>query len=501
MVNKIDSNTVGLRIAEEVQGQIGVLPGELGNPGTPNWVAYAPNQYGEFGSTIKTQARNPISAGRQRLKGNVVDLDAVAGFQIDYTTDSMFNQLQGFMFADWRLKPTAPVTAVSGTAYTVGASATSYLAGDLVFVAGSAIPGNNGLKTVTGNTSTTVQVAGLTAEAAPPATMQITKVGIQAAAGDITVTVGGGVAQLNSTVFNFTTLGLIPGEWFYIGGDAALTRFDTVANNGFARVASVTARAIVLDRQPVSTMPFGNPGMAADTAAAKTIRLFTGHVIKNEADPGLIKTRSYQQERSMGVAGYEYVIGTVPNTMEIAVSSAQKITVELGYIGLDTQEVLAQKAGNRPALVSEPMFNSTSDFSRLRTINENTNATLYTYLTEMRLTINNGLEPAKSVAQLGGFDINLGDFAVAGTSKVYFTSNDAVLAVRNNADVSTDFAIVSKNVGWLYDVPLLTLGGGRRTVEKDKAVMMDLTSDAAAHPTLSHTLLVTHYPYLPNVAQ
>lgn len=496
MAGKIDSNIVSGRIAKEIVGQVGTLVA------SPIWYPLAPNSYGEFGSTVKTVARNPISAGRQRLKGNVVDLDAVGAFQVDFTSGFMRELLPGFLFADWRDKPAPFPTAVTAAAYTVGAAASNFATGQLVFASGFAIPGNNGLKAVTGTTGTSVQVAGLTAEASPPAGAVLTKVGIQAGAGDITVTVGGGSAQLNSTVFDFTTLGLIPGEWLYIGGDASITRFATPQNNGFARVRSITATQIVLDRQPTVEVLNGTPGMIADAGAGQTIQLFIAHAIKNEADPALIKTQSYQIERQFASNVFEYLIGAVPNTLEIQVSSAQKITVEVGFIAIDSEDTLTvAKAGARPPLLSEVAYNATSDFSRLRTAEENVAATLYTYLTETRLTINNNVEAAKSVAKLGAFDVNLGDFAVAGTTKAYFVKSEAVVAVRNNADVSTDFAIVTKNVGWLFDQPLLTLGNGRRTVEKDKAVYIDLTSDAAAHPIYNHTLLVNYFPYLPNVAQ
>ena len=89
MVNKVDANFTGLRYAKEVQGQPGVLPGEEGNGGVAVWQELEPNSYSDFGAEVTTTARSPITAGRQKKKGRVTDLDASGGFQIDFTGNNM----------------------------------------------------------------------------------------------------------------------------------------------------------------------------------------------------------------------------------------------------------------------------------------------------------------------------------------------------------------------------------------------------------------------------
>lgn len=488
--NKIDSNITGLRYAEEVFGSIGVLPG------SPVWNPLEPNSYGEFGPQVSMTARNPITQSRQRKKGLVTDLDATAGFQSDFVQTSLYDLMQGFFFADWREKPNAEPTAVTGTGYTVGASASDYATNDLVFAEGFTNSANNGLKLVTGTTGTSVQVSGLSAEASPPSGAKITKVGIQGASADITVTVSSGEATIGSTAADFTDLNVIPGEWIFIGGDATAELFATAANNGFARVKSVTANAIVLDRQPNT--------MVTDAGTGKTIRLFVGHLIKNENDPNLIKCRSYQMERSLGTGGYEYVKGAVANTLEIKVTTADKVTVDLGFVGTDAEQRTTgegAKTGTRPDVPEEDAFNSSSDFSRLRLLNEDTAATLFTYLTEMTVTINNGITPSKSIGTLGAFDVTAGDFVAAGSVTAYFTDVSAVQAVRANNDISLDFAMVKSNSGWVFDVPLISLGDGRATVEKDTEIKLPLTLEGAEHPTLHHTMAGVSFTYLPTAAE
>lgn len=485
MPNKIDSNRTGLRYAEETIGSPGVLPG------SPVWYPLQPNSYGEFGAQITTVARAPINAARQLKKGMVTDLDATAAFQSDFLQESLYDLMQGFFFADWRKKPHVHPTAVTATAYTV-ASSTGFVAGDLVEAFGFGVAGNNGLKQVTSVTGTTILCAGLAVEASPPAGDIVRKVGVQAASADINAAVSPN--RLTSTALNFTNLGLIPGEWVFVGGDLAAEKFNTAGLTGFCRILSISANALVFDRVPST--------WAVEAGTGKTIRLFFGDVIRTENDPSLIKARTYQMERSLDSAGYQYIKGCSANTMEIKVTSADKVTVDFGFVGID-EEFTAfglPKSGTRPNSPDEPAFNSSSDFSRLRATNDDTSLALFSNLMELNLSINNNVAPSKSIAVLGAFDTTAGDFVASGSVTAYFTDTTAVAAVRTNANVSLDFAMVKRNAGWVFDLPLISLGDGRATVEKDKEIMLPLTMDGAQHPTLLHTMLAVCYFYLPTVA-
>ena len=106
-VVKIPSNDTGLSYAEEDS------PGVL--PVTPVWYPLEPNSYSDFGGSLKTIARNPINASRQRSKGVITDLDAQGGFESDVTLENLKDILQGFFLADLRYKDKLTVTSVSGS--------------------------------------------------------------------------------------------------------------------------------------------------------------------------------------------------------------------------------------------------------------------------------------------------------------------------------------------------------------------------------------------------
>ncbi len=489
MPNKIDSNLTGLRYADELT--LGALPGS-----GVVWKPLEPNSYGDFGSNTSTTPRNPLSASRQRQKGVVTDVDASGSFDSDLTLDNMYDLLQGFFFADWRKKDEDPATAVTAGAYTIASGGTDFRANDLILGSGFAVVANNGLKPVTASTGTSVTATGAVVEASPPAGAKIKRVGHQFASGDATIAVSGGIASLNTTTKDCTQLGLIPGEWIWIGGDLAAENFiNATVNKGFARVASVTTNKITFDKTSFT--------FVTDAGTAKTVRIFIGDVLKNENDPLLIKQRSYHLERSLGTAGYEYLKGSVPNEMTFQLSGQSKATVNLSFVSTVSEEVAVGgvKAGTRPDLTtSNVAFNTSADFSRLR-LDKTDQTGLASYLMEASLKINNGVTPMKALGVLGSVDVSLGDFAVTGDVTAYFSDITAIASVKSNADISFDFALCTRNAGMLLDMPLLALGNGRLQVAKDTPIKLPVSLDGAAHATLKHTLLCTHYSYLPAAAE
>jgi len=503
---KIDSNVTGLRYAEEECLK------EL--PLAPVWHPLEPNGYNDFGGQVTTIARNPINPSRQRKKGVITDLDASGGFGQDLTQNGLTRLLQGFFFADIREKATTaptngaavPLTGVvaADSEYEAAAGLAIFGTGSLIFASGFDQAANNGLKQVTGSTATAVTVNETLVDETPTAAAKLQTVGYQFASGLVNINVSGSYPRLvrASGALDFTTFGLVPGEWVFIGGDAAATRFSTAGNNGFARVRQVGADFIEFDKTGAT--------MAAETGTSKTIRLFFGNVLKNERQANLIKRRSYQLERTLGEDAdgtmSEYLVGAVASELSLQVRQADKVTVDLSFIATDNEQrpgIQGPKAGTRPDLIESPAFNTSSDFSRIKMHvisagNPNPNP-LFAFLTELTLTINNNVQPNKAIAVLGAFDVSAGTFQVGGNVTAYFADIAAVQAVRNNADVTLDFALVKNNAGMVWDVPLIALGEGRLNVEQDQPITLPLSMDAAEGGT-GHTLLFNEFPYLPNAA-
>lgn len=511
LLNKIDSNVTGLRYAEEESYRV--------LPTTPDWIPLEPNAYPDFGGQVTTVARNPINPSRQRSKGVVVDLEAGAAYESDITQTNLQDLLQGFFFADLRRKPeygdgSGVITAVATTddSYAGTGINTNFVAGDLIFASGFTNAGNNGLKLVSSVSSGKVIVStNLVDEASPPAAAKIVAVGYQAATGDIDVDMSGSLPALTSTTLDFTTLGLIPGEWIYIGGDAAGVKFTTAANNGFARVRTIAANRLTLDKTELT--------MVTEANTTATIQLFFGRVLKNETG-SLIKRRSYQFERTLGAPDTdnpsdvqaEYITGCVANELEISIPTASKAMMTLNFLGAQHEvqdATTGVKTGNRPDLVEADAFNTSSDVARIKLAAvSSTDAAptpLVAYVTELTLSINNNASTNKAVGVLGAFEVTAGTFEVGGEMTAYFAEVSAIEAVQNNSDITMDMHLVKANAGISIDMPMIALGDGKANVEQDQPITLPLSMEAATgaklDTNLNHTMLMVFWDYLPDAAE
>src|SRR5690606_2904278 len=131
---------------------------------------------------------------------------------------------------------------------------------------------------------------------------------------------------------DFAAACIIPGEWIFVGGDAAAERLDNEANNGFKRVREVTDTYIVIDK---SDLP-----MVAEAAATKTITIYLGRVLKNESARADIVRKSMQFERTLGSLDgleppqAEYLIGAVASEMTLNMPMQDKITADFSVIAI-----------------------------------------------------------------------------------------------------------------------------------------------------------------------
>lgn len=510
-VNSIDSNTTGLAIAEEVCP--GILPGEQGFTGTPVWIAQEPNSYSDFGGGVTLTARNPINPSRQNQKGVVTDLDASGGFNQDVTLANTVRRLQDFFYANIRQKPTTapmngtltPVTAVAtDTGYAIDKATTlGFKAGHIVNVGGFSWAGNNGRKLLTGATATGVQADGLAAEASPPANANLSVVGFRFAAGEASIVAPvGDLPRLVVTTADFTALGLIAGEWIFIGGDVATTRFNN--NVGFARIKSVSAKTLILDKTDFASTA------VAEAGGTKTVEIYFGDIIKNEKDPALIVHRSVQLRRTLGKDAVgiqsEYLVGAFANQFTLTVPSAGKLTSDLTYVA-QTNELRPGSVGVKPGLevqvAAQGAFNSADNLARIKLAKVDPTTgnpiPLVAFMSDLSLTINNNVSMSKALGKLGSFSQRAGNFVVGGSVNGYFADLQAVQAVRDNATVTLDVIAYKENRGMVWDIPALSLGGGRVNVEQDQSIMLPLENNAY-ESEFGHTLQFQSFAYLPTVA-
>ncbi|MHA1812689.1 MAG: phage tail tube protein, partial [Candidatus Thorarchaeota archaeon] len=508
LVPKIDSNVTGLAYQEETS--LGVA-----NPANP-WKELEPNSYSDFGPSVTNVARAPIVNDRQRKKGVLTDLDASGGFSGDLTQEVLPDIAQGVFYADLEAKDEANATDVTVTSsYTVTTpEGTPYLVDDLIWVSGMDDAENNGLKTVASSTATTIVVVETLVDAAAQ-TGTIRRVGHEWAAGDLDVTAPAGYPTIDSTLKDLTELGLIPGEWIFVGGDdPTATTGDQFAgagaavNNGWKRVRSIAAGSMVIDKSDAT--------MIAETGA-EPVRIFFGaRRLRNRGIAADIVRRSYQIERQLGYsdtdhdvpAGFqqaEYMEGAVASTLQVNIATADKMTFDIGFMGTTFSQVSShasadqRKVGSsRLQLVESEAYNSSSDVSRINmsqhSLTDEAPTQLFAYIQDLNFTIDNTLTANKAVGVLGAFDITAGIFAVSGSLNAFYADTATTTLIQTNADVSIDFHVSKANQGMSIDFPLVTLGDGRPNVEADAAIMVPITFEAASgakiDPALDHTILI-----------
>jgi len=184
------------------------------------------------------------------------------------------------------------------------------------------------------------------------------------------------------------------------------------------------------------------------------------------------------------------------------IKTADKITAEIEFLGLSAADEVSAKSGTRPTLEAGlSAYNSSSDLMKLALYDEDGN-NLSSYITDLKLSVNNNAEILKAAGVLGGFDVSVGDFIVNGSLTAYFVNNNAVSAIRENLSVSISFFLGrgSDNSGWYFDVPNITLGDGKKVVEKDKPITLPLSMEASEDSTFNYTMELLNFKYLPELA-
>lgn len=484
------------------------------------WIPLEPNSYSTWGVDTKTVQRETLNISRQTAKGTITERDVAAAFQSDFTQTNLAQIMQGFFFADVAEKPaTKPTngTAVTIASVAVGSFTTSaaptevFLGKHIALSSGFAASLNNGPMLVSGVAGNVISAAPLyggatVVDAAPAAGSKLKAVGFQLTAAAVLAGLLVVPTTLTDTGVDFTTMRLTIGEWLYIGdiGNAiAASNFNFVGTTsglilrGYARISGISAHVLTFD-----FVTFAN-GSDAGATTTPGVNIWFGNYLANQNTLATIKRRSYTLPRYLGKGlsnadQLEVMLGCVPDKFTLTIAQAAKLTAELTFVGIDAAySNAAMLAGTINAPFNEPAVNTSQDmFASLLTVNGTEAASLFAYSTDAKFDLDNGAAIARALGTATGFDVMVGDFKANITASCYFDDIAALQAVQNNSDVGYTSIFAARNAGFIFDVPLLTLGGGQLKLEKDKKIMVDLTgagSAAAANYTASYT----RFSYLP----
>lgn len=483
----VDTNSISLAICKET------TPGEIPSGGSK--AEYLePNGIPDFGGSITTTARAPISANRQQRKGTITDFSSTVSVEQDLTVSSFLAVIDGAVLSEWQGVPALKNATISENKITLESPLEFNLPeGTLLYLVG--FQNNIGLKKLTAaftKSGSELTVNGLVAESTKGT---VFVVGYEAAQGDIT----SGTDRLLSTTIDFTTLPIFKGAAIYVGGETASNSFDT-GISGLGRIRGIEAHTLYIDK-------LDKKG-AEDSAAEKTIRIFFGQFLRNvPVTDALFKEHSYSMEVTYpGIVdkgegnvadGYEYSYGNKINTVEIGMSVNDKATLNFTTFGTDTDPVTETSKGWE---IANPKyteaFSTPSDFLRLRVQGADEEG-LTSFFKDTTISINNNISAENVLAKLGPAFTNLGMLQVSLSGNIVFTNPKVTEKIRNNCTCSADLCL-SNNDGSIYlDLPRITLSDGAKDFAVNEKVKLSLSGESFVDDEFDYSVGFTFFPYLP----
>lgn len=455
------------------------------------WLYMEPNEIGSFSSSIEKVARDPITQDRQRRKGSITSVATAPQFTADMTLEMIHFYMDTFLFSVWKgLQPdsyTVTDAAATGSTYTVETGGAVLTAGTLVFADGFVNPENNGLKTVTSGTATTVVVNETLVDETASSTVRLYTVGVRGATGDLQIDAN---QDLTSTVLDFTTLGLTVGQYINIGGALAANKFDNAT--GKARIAVIEANKLTLEARGST--------YTADPGTGKDVDILFSAFVRNVpvGDVDFLK-QFYHMEATYNTDPmlYEYADCCVNNTLAINNALQDKAVLDLAFVGKDLlPPVDTPRDGVRSNQVETEPFNTSSDIMRLRVSDTDDNG-VTTFFKDTNISITNNVAAEYVLGQLAAEFMNFGNFEVDIETSVLFTDAIILNAIRNNTTLGIDMSYKNGDGGFVLSLPCGTFGDGSKSFPRNQKITVTTPFMAHRDADRGYTMGVSLFWYLP----
>lgn len=497
----ISSDVTGLSYAREK------CLGEL--PTNPAWNPLEPNSIDSFGSTVTTATRTPIGSGRQRIKGEITDVEAAAGYTSDLTSHNHQDFMEGFLLADSRKvhevrndgATPGILSITSATRTIVFAAAHGFYANDFIIVQDSGIESVDGVylvESVPDALTLVVKepIGTLGSTSAGYLKTHIKQIGGQfepASAVMAQNPITGEYFLHDDNGFPDGVWGILKaGDWVYIHGFKSF--------EGFARLKTdASGDALTFDRM-LGKVTLDNAGDLASTGS-----IYVSTCIRNPEKFEDMRFHSFQLEQTLGAdkdgVQARYIKGAMANEFTLTVPSADKVTAQFAFVAQDEDlrtGLEGLKAGTRNPLITYPMFNASNTSNRVWLHVDGEADPLFTYATNATVTINNNMTGVKAIGVEGNLDINVGTFEVGGSVTAYFLDLRAIKAMRSNADVGGTVALMGRNTAVLFDMPKLGLSNGATAIEQNTPVTIAIDMEAVRND-LGYTMQYCYFAYLPTI--
>lgn len=367
--------------------------------------------------------------------------------------------------------------------YAVASGGAAVKLGHLVRATGFAQNANNQIFRAASSTGTTIvgTSLGLVAETAPAANARLKVVGFAGVSGDITAAAGG----LASTTLDFTTLGIVPGQWLKIGGTAAGDKFATAANNDWVRVSgTVTANSIPLDNLP--------SGWGVDSGTGKTIKVWFGDQIRN----GTTRYSMSIERGFLGQATPTYIVarGAVVQSMDINVQAEQIVNCSASVLALTSAQGTVAYGTTYDAATTAQVMSGSVNVGRIA----ESGAVIASpnWAKSVSFKVDNGLRPYTAVDAVGAVDIQPGEFNITGQLSTYFGSNALLTKLLAGTVGAVNSRLQKNSQAIVFQVPRATFtDGAPNAAQKNSDVMLDLQFTSSIDSTTGAEFLVDRLEY------
>lgn len=471
---------------------LGPNPGTITHGPEPERISHdplGPSPMAEAGATIRTMA--PI------------------GFELDLVRDHWLAFLPGAFRSALSTTPRIYYpTSVRSTDYVVAANG-ALAEGTLIIVRGCATAGNNGLKVVgSGSDGTHIVTSGLTAEAFSSGQGVTVEVcGFQFTAGDAEIDASG---NLTTTTKDLTDFGIEAGQTVFIGGDTTATKFATAAHRGHARVSiAPAAHLLTLDNKQSGKFPAATAD--SDSDDSKTIQIFYGRTLRvRSTTHASYLEPTYQLEvghgtLSAGSAAYEYTVGCSLASYRLALPTATKGAITLGFEGTSTVDPTASRrtSFSAPLRRNALALMQTADHIRRGRLRQST-TDLTGYITGVDINIATGANRNEAHGQQGNVLTTYGDLTIAVTAQAFFSTMELIPALVSDTVCNADWMFrcggTTSDVntwGLALDIPALQIDKAPRSYDAAKPTGVSIQFHAVRDTTYNTLMIVSDFPYLP----
>ena len=384
------------------------------------------------------------------------------------------------------------ITGVTGTAFTVTDETTVPVVDDIMRAQGFSVAANNGYHIIDGAPSaTSFTTATAEVETTPPNQARVKIVGRRSAAADLDLTISGSTGTIDSVILDYTTLGLVAGDWIRLDGFPG-----TPANEGYYRLSlAPTANLLTFDIVPTG---------AATEAPAGAVDVYMGERLTNGTT---FQSYSFEEEfTDHSPVTFQYFRGMTVDGLVVTAPSQSIVTMAFTFSGKDAffsdSGEPASVPDQLPGVTSGRVTGATSITSLpLSVLNSSSNVgrisrggvpiTGSNFVLEASFEIANNLRPLDAVGFLGAINIGAGEFGVTGSLNTYFDDSSLARDVVDNTETSFDMRFEDSDAHVIVvDAPRIKFSEGAPDVpSKNEDVTIALAYQAIRHAVFGYTLL------------